>query len=451
MMLAKHKVFALGLQHVMAMYAGAIAVPLIIGNALHLTPEQLAYLIAADMFTCGLATLLQVLSTRYFGSGLPVVLGCTFTAVGPIIAIASTSNLPTAYGAIIISGLFVVLAAPLYGKLLRFFPKIVTGSVVTIIGLSLIPVAMNNVAGGQGSADFGALHNLLLALVTLIVILLVNRFATGFLRSISVLIGLAVGTVLAYMMGMVHLGAVGEASWLRVAQPFYFGTPQFSWIAITTMIIVNIVSMVESTGVYIAVGKATEQKVEQRRIVSGLRSEGLAIMLGGIFNAFPYTAFSQNVGLISLTRVKTRNVIFAAGGIMVVLGLLPKLAALTTVIPSAVLGGAMVVMFGSVAASGMSILAEVNLRNDRNLMIVACSIAIGVGSAVLPAIFGQMPSFLQPLLQNGIVTGSVAAVVLNLLLSDQRTAETEDEDGSVSGLGMDAGESAPVAAGAKQS
>ncbi len=441
-MLSKQKIFALGLQHVMAMYAGAIAVPLIIGNALHLTAEQLAYLIAADMFTCGLATLLQVVSTRYFGSGLPVVLGCTFTAVGPIIAIASTSNLPTAYGAIIISGLFVVLAAPLYGKVLRFFPKIVTGSVVTIIGLSLIPVAMNNVAGGQGSADFGALHNLLLALVTLIVILLVNRFATGFLRSISVLVGLFVGTLLAYMLGMAHFGAVGEASWLRVAQPFYFGTPQFSWVAIATMIIVNIVSMVESTGVYIAVGKATGQQVEQRRIVSGLRSEGLAITLGGIFNAFPYTAFSQNVGLISLTKVKTRNVIFAAGGIMVVLGLLPKLAALTTVIPSAVLGGAMIVMFGSVAASGMSILAEVNLRSDRNLMIVACSIAIGVGSAVLPAIFGQMPSFLQPLLQNGIVTGSIAAVVLNLVLSDKRTAEEEDD--SVSGLGMDAGEGATV-------
>ncbi|WP_458120788.1 nucleobase:cation symporter-2 family protein [Paenibacillus sp. Z6-24] len=447
-MLSKRKVFTLGLQHVMAMYAGAIAVPLIIGNALNLSPEQMAYLIAADMFTCGLATLLQVLGTRYFGSGLPVVLGCTFTAVGPIIAIASTTNLPTAYGAIIISGIFVVLAAPLYGKLLRFFPKIVTGSVVTIIGLSLIPVAMNNVAGGQGSPDFGAPHNLLLAGVTLLVILIVSRLATGFLRSISVLVGLVVGTVLAYAMGMVNFTSVADASWFRVAQPFYFGTPQFSWIAIATMIIVNIVSMVESTGVYIAVGKATERKVEQKQIVNGLRSEGLAIVLGGVFNAFPYTAFSQNVGLISLTKVKTRNVIFAAGGIMVVLGLLPKLAALTTVIPSAVLGGAMVVMFGSVAASGMSILGEINLRNDRNLMIVACSIAIGVGSAVLPDIFAKMPNFLQPLLQNGIVTGSVAAVILNLILSDKRTVDAEeDNEEPVAGLGVDAGASAKASTG----
>ncbi|MFF2911645.1 nucleobase:cation symporter-2 family protein [Paenibacillus sp. NPDC057934] len=416
-MLSKQKVFTLGLQHVLAMYAGAVIVPLIVGGALGLSNTQMAYLIAADLFTCGLATLLQVMGSKYFGSRLPVILGCTFTAVGPIIAISLSSNLATAYGAIIISGIFVVLAAPLYGRLLKFFPTIVTGSVVTIIGLSLIPVAMNNVAGGQGSPDFGQPRNLLLALITLLVILIVNRLATGFLRSVSVLVGLVVGTAIGYGMGIVHFSSVTEASWVSIAQPFYFGWPEFNLTAIVTMIIVNIVSMVESTGVYFAVGRATDQKVEQKQIVNGLRSEGLAIMLGGIFNAFPYTAFSQNVGLISLTRVKTRNVIFAAGGIMVVLGLLPKLAALTTVIPSAVLGGAMIVMFGSVAASGMSILSEVDLRKDGNLLIAACSIAVGLGSATLPAMFDQLPEFAKMLLQNGIVSGSLTAIILNIFLS----------------------------------
>ncbi|WP_127495681.1 nucleobase:cation symporter-2 family protein [Paenibacillus glycanilyticus] len=419
----RQRAFTLGFQHVLAMYAGAVVVPLIVGGALHLNGTQMAYLIAADLFTCGLATILQVLGTKYFGSRLPVILGCTFTAVGPIIAIASASNLATAYGAIILSGLFVVLAAPLYGKLLKFFPVIVTGSVVTIIGLSLIPVAMNNVAGGQGSADFGLPRNLLLALGTLIVILLVNRFAKGFLRSISVLIGLAVGTIAGYAMGIVSFAPVNEASWFNIVQPFYFGTPQFSLTAVFTMIIVNIVSMVESTGVYLAVGRATDQKVEQKQIINGLRSEGAAIMLGGLFNAFPYTAFSQNVGLITLTRVKTRDVIFAAGGIMVVLGLLPKLAAITTVIPNAVLGGAMVVMFGSVAASGISILSEVNLREERNLLIAACSIAVGLGSSAVPQIFDQLPDFAKMLLQNGIVTGSVTAILMNLLLSGKNGSE----------------------------
>ncbi|WP_379156614.1 nucleobase:cation symporter-2 family protein [Paenibacillus sp. sgz5001063] len=416
-MLSKQKIFALGLQHVLAMYAGAVIVPLVVGGALNLSGAQMAYLIAADLFTCGLATLLQIISSKHFGSGLPVVLGCTFTAVSPIIAIASGSNLATAYGAIIISGLFVVLAAPIYGKLLKFFPTVVTGSVVTIIGLSLIPVAMNNVAGGQGSADFGAPRNLLLGLITLLVILAVNRFTTGFLRSISVLAGLVAGTVIGYAMGLVHFSTVGSASWVSIARPFYFGWPEFSITAIFTMIIVNIVSMVESTGVYFAVGKATDQQVEQKQVVNGLRSEGLAIMLGGLFNAFPYTAFSQNVGLLSLTRVKTRNVIFAAGGIMVVLGLLPKLAALTTVVPNAVLGGAMIVMFGSVAASGMSILSEVDLRKDGNLLIAACSIAVGLGSAVLPSMFDQLPEFARMLLQNGIVSGSLTAIILNIFLS----------------------------------
>lgn len=416
-MLSKQKVFALGLQHVLAMYAGAVIVPLVVGGALNLNGTQMAYLIAADLFTCGLATLLQIMGSKYFGSGLPVVLGCTFTAVSPIIAIASGSNLATAYGAIIISGLFVVLAAPVYGKLLKFFPTVVTGSVVTIIGLSLIPVAMNNVAGGQGSADFGQPRNLLLALITLLVILAVNRLTTGFLRSVSVLVGLVAGTVIGYFMGIVHFSTVTTASWVSVARPFYFGWPQFSITAIFTMIIVNIVSMVESTGVYFAVGKATDQPVEQKQIVNGLRSEGLAIMLGGLFNAFPYTAFSQNVGLLSLTRVKTRNVIFAAGGIMVVLGLLPKLAALTTVVPNAVLGGAMIVMFGSVAASGMSILSDVDLRKDGNLLIAACSIAVGLGSAVLPSMFDQLPEFARMLLQNGIVSGSLTAIILNICLS----------------------------------
>ncbi|MEK5257401.1 nucleobase:cation symporter-2 family protein [Paenibacillus sp. FSL F4-0125] len=429
-MLSKQKVFTLGLQHVLAMYAGAVIVPLIVGGALKLNGTQMAYLIAADLFTCGLATLLQIMGTKYFGSRLPVILGCTFTAVGPIIAIASTHNLATAYGAIIISGLFVVLAAPLYGKLLKFFPTIVTGSVVTIIGLSLIPVAMNNVAGGEGSADFGQPRNLLLALITLLVILAVNRFATGFLRSISVLVGLVVGTAIAYGMGIVNFSTVGDASWVSIAQPFYFGWPEFSVTAIFTMIIVNIVSMVESTGVYFAVGKVIDQKVEQKQIVNGLRSEGVAIMLGGIFNAFPYTAFSQNVGLISLSRIKTRNVIFAAGGIMIVLGLLPKLAALTTIVPNAVLGGAMIVMFGSVAVSGISILSDVDLRKDGNLLIAACSIAVGLGSATLPAMFAELPEFARMLLQNGIVSGSLTAIVLNIVLSKTKD-DVQVEDNTV--------------------
>ncbi|NGQ97422.1 purine permease [Brevibacillus sp. SYP-B805] len=415
-MLSKQKIVTLGLQHVLAMYAGAVVVPLIIGGALKLSPAQMAYLIAADLFTCGLATLLQVIGNRYIGIKLPVVLGCTFTAVGPIIAISLSSNLATVYGAIIVAGIAVMLAAPLFGKLLRFFPTVVTGSVVTIIGLSLIPVAMNNAAGGQGSPDFGQPRNLLLALGTLALILLINRLFTGFIRAISVLLGLIAGTAAAYFMGMVSFASVADASWINIVQPFYFGVPQFNIAAILTMLLVCVISMVESTGVYFALGKVTGQEVGEADIVKGLRAEGVAILLGGIFNAFPYTTFSQNVGLVSLTRVKTRDVIVAAGLILVVLGLLPKLAALTTVIPNPVLGGAMVAMFGMVVASGINILSSVDFRQNENLLIAACSIAVGLGSAAVPQMFDQLPDMAKMLLQNGIVTGSLTAVILNLLL-----------------------------------
>ncbi|WP_232695577.1 nucleobase:cation symporter-2 family protein [Brevibacillus daliensis] len=419
-MLSKQRIFALGFQQVLAMYAGAVVVPLIIGQALNLTPHQMAYLIAADLFTCGLATLLQVYGGKYIGAGLPVMLGCTFTAVGPIIAIASTSNLATAYGAIIISGIFVFLFAPLFGKLLRFFPKVVTGTVVTIIGLSLIPVAMKNAAGGEGDPTFGSPTNLILALLTLLLILFVNRMFTGFIRSLSVLIGLIAGTMVAYLLGMVSFGSVTEASWVSVVQPFYFGTPEFNISAILTMILVNMISMVESTGVYFAVGKVTDQKIEKKTVVKGLRAEGLAITMGGVFNAFPYTAFSQNVGLLSLTGIKGREAIMGAGAILVVLGMLPKLAALTTVIPNAVLGGAMIAMFGMVVASGVNMLSAVDLKKNENMLIIACSIGVGLGSAVVPQMFEQLPIiWLQMLLQNGIVTGSITAIVLNLLLNFQ--------------------------------
>ncbi|QSO52049.1 purine permease [Alicyclobacillus curvatus] len=416
-MLKTRSVAALGLQHVLAMYAGSMIVPLIIGGALKLTATQFAYLIAADMFTCGIATLLQVIGTKYVGIRLPVVLGCTFTAVGPIIAIGNTSNLPTIFTSIMIAGALVFLVAPIFGKLQKFFPPIVTGSVVTIIGLSLIPVAMNDAAGGQGSPDFGQPINLLLALGTLALIVVLNRFSTGFIRSISILIGLIAGTIAGSFFGMVNLKDVSAASWVNVVHPLYFGHPQLNIGAIVTMFIVCVVSMVESTGVYHALSKITEQPITDKDIVKGLRAEGIAIMLGGLFNTFPYTAFSQNVGLVSMTRVKNRSVIVAAGIILLVLGSLPKVAALVTVIPSAVLGGAMIAMFGMVVAYGMNMLGTVDLKRNENLLIIACSVSIGLGASVVPTMFSHLSNTVNMLLQSGIVPGTITAVFMNLFLN----------------------------------
>ncbi|MFJ9291793.1 xanthine permease PbuX [Bacillus halotolerans] len=422
------KTLSLGIQHVLAMYAGAIVVPLIVGKAMGLTAEQLTYLVSIDIFMCGVATLLQVWSNRFFGIGLPVVLGCTFTAVSPMIAIGSEYGVSAVYGSIIASGILVILISFFFGKLVSFFPPVVTGSVVTIIGITLMPVAMNNIAGGEGSPDFGDLSNLALAFIVLSIIVLLYRFTTGFIKSISILIGILIGTFIAYFMGKVQFDNVSDAAFVQMIKPFYFGTPSFHAAPIITMSIVAIVSLVESTGVYFALGDLTNRRLSEKDLSRGYRAEGLAVLLGGIFNAFPYTAFSQNVGLVQLTGIKKNTVIVATGVLLMAFGLFPKIAAFTTIIPSAVLGGAMVAMFGMVIAYGIKMLSRIDFAKQENLLIVACSVGLGLGVTVVPDIFKQLPSALTLLTTNGIVAGSFTAVVLNVIYNMfSKTEKTEQK------------------------
>lgn len=411
------KTWSVGLQHVLAMYAGAVLVPLIVGGALNLTPEQLTYLISIDLLTCGVATLLQVWKNKFFGIGLPVMLGCTFTAVGPMIAIGSKHGISAIYGAIIVSGIIVVLISSIFSKLVKFFPPVVTGSVVTIIGLTLIPVAFNDMAGGEGSADFGNMKNLVLAFSVLAIIILLNKFATGFIKTISILLGIIIGTIIAAFMGMVNFSDVGEADWIHGITPFYFGVPTFDLTSIITMTLVAIVSLIESTGVYLALGDITNKKVSEKDLAKGYRAEGLASVIGGIFNSFPYTAYSQNVGLVQLTGVKTKNVIYAAGTILIILGFIPKIAAITTLIPTAVLGGASLAMFGMVVSYGIKMLGKVDFNQQGNLLILACSIGMGLGVTVVPDIFMKFPESIRILFQSGIVAGGITAIILNILFN----------------------------------
>lgn len=411
------KVASLGLQHVLAMYAGAIVVPLIVGGALGLTAAQLTYLVSIDILMCGIATLLQVWKNKFFGIGLPVVLGCTFTAVSPMIAVGTQYGVTTIYGAILVSGLIVVLISKFFGKLARFFPPVVTGSVVMIIGITLIPVAINNLGGGQGAADFGALDNIALGFGTLLFIIFMYKFSTGFVRSISILLGLLIGTFAAFFLGKVDFSSVASASWLHLPHFFYFGTPTFNITAIITMTLVAIVSLVESTGVYYALGEITDKEISEDDLARGYRSEGLAIMLGGLFNAFPYTAFSQNVGLIQLSGIKTRNVIYTTAGMLIFIGFVPKIGAFTTIIPSSVLGGAMVAMFGMVIAAGIKMLIKVDFASQENLLIIACSVGMGLGVTVVPELFAKIPESIQILTDNGIVAGSLTAIFLNIVFN----------------------------------
>ncbi|MFS0876905.1 nucleobase:cation symporter-2 family protein [Solibacillus isronensis] len=411
------KATMLGIQHLLAMYAGAILVPLIIGGALGFSSAQMTYLVAIDIFMCGVATLFQVWKGKVIGIGLPVVLGCTFTAVSPIIAIGSGGGLGDVYGAIIASGIIIVLIGGLFGKLIKFFPPVVTGSVVTIIGISLIPVAINNMAGGQGAADFASGSNVALAFITLLVILVIYRFTVGFVRAIAILLGMVSGTVIGIFMGKVDFAPVAEASWLHIMQPFYLATPTFNASAILTMTLVAMVSLVESTGVYYALSDITKKDLTSIDLSKGYRAEGLASIIGGIFNAFPYTTFSQNVGLIQMSGVRDRKVIFITGGMLVALGFLPKLAALTTIIPTPVLGAAMLAMFGMVITQGVRMLAPEIAKSMENAMVAALGVGLGIGVATVPGIFENLPSWMSILTSNGIVAGSVTAIFLNVLFN----------------------------------
>lgn len=419
------KTLFLGIQHVLAMYAGAVIVPIIVGSALKLNATQMGYIIAADLLTSGIATLLQAWRNPISGIGLPVVLGCTFTAVFPMISIGNEFGMSAMYGAIICSGIFVVLIAKWFGQLAKFFPPVVTGSVVTIIGVTLVPVAINNMAGGVGSPDFGAVSNLAIAFGVLLFIILLNRWATGFIRATSVLLGLVAGTTAAALMGKVSFAVVAEASWLHMVTPFYFGMPTFEIGAILTMILVAIVSMVESTGVFLALGDICGRKLEQEDLIHGYRAEGFAVILGGILNSFPYTTFSQNVGLVQLSNCRKTNVVAVAGVILVILGLIPKFAALATIIPNPVLGGAMVAMFGMVVASGIRMLGKVDCSSNENLLIIACSVTLGLGVTVVPNLLDQFPPLFKILFGNGIVAGSLTAIFLNIILNMTRSPQTE--------------------------
>lgn len=412
------KAAVLGLQHLLAMYAGAVAVPLLIGTGLNFNSEQMTYLISIDIFMCGIATLLQLTVNRFFGIGLPVVLGCAIQAVAPLIMIGSDKGVGAIYGSIIASGIFVVLVSGIFSKIKKLFPPLVTGTVITVIGLTLIPVAVEKMGGGLATAtNFGDGTNLLLAFVTIGLIIVVQIWGRGFFKSIAVLVGLIGGTVLAAVLGQVNLTPVGEATWFHFPQPFYFGKPTFDISSIVLMIIISIVSMVESTGVYFALGDITGKQIGEKELKKGYRAEGLAVILGGIFNTFPYTGFSQNVGLVQLSGIKTRRPIYYSAFFLIALGLLPKVGAVAQIIPEPVLGGGMLVMFGMVAVQGMRMLSKVDYNNDKNLLIIAISIGFGLGFNMLPTLFQQMPETVRMFTGNGIVMSSLTAIILNVLFN----------------------------------
>ena len=411
------RIVILAIQHVLVMYAGAVAVPLILGSALKLPRDQVALLINADLFACGLATIIQAYGVGPVGVRLPVMMGVTFASLSPMLAMANNPalGLPVIFGSVIAAGVFGIVVAPFISRLLRFFPSVVTGSIITVIGITLMRIGINWIGGGRPNApDFGAPSYLVVAAIVLAVILLLLKYTDGFLRNTAVLIGIVVGYLISLVLGGVDLAGLSDQPIFDVVYPFQFGLPRFDLVACISMCMVMIVVMIESTGMFLALGAMIGRPIGPVDLARGLRADGVGTVIGGIFNTFPYTSFSQNVGLVGVTGVTSPMVCVAGGIIMVALGLLPKVAFIAASVPQAVLGGAGLVMFGMVAATGIRILANVDYVTKRgNVFVVAISIGVGMIPLVAPTLFRAAPPMLHTLLDSGILLASIASVGLN--------------------------------------
>ncbi|MEU6171535.1 nucleobase:cation symporter-2 family protein [Streptantibioticus parmotrematis] len=409
------KLVTSGLQHVAAMYAGVVAPPLVVGKAVGLTATQMTFLVGASLFTAGIATLLQTIGFWKVGARLPFVNGVSFAGVAPLVAIADTTDhhdsLPIMFGAVMVAGVLGFFVAPYFSKLVRFFPPVVTGSVITLIGVSLLPVAIGWIADNGPTAS---VSDIVLALITLVIVLVLRRLLTGFLQQIAVLIGLVVGTVIAIPFGVTDFQAIRHASVVGFPSPFHFGAPQFQIPAIVSMCIVMLVCLTESTADILALGKVVDKPADEATLAAGLRADTLGSAISPLFNGFANSAFAQNIGLVAITKVRSRFVVAAGGVLLVLMGLCPILASLIALVPGPVLGGAGIVLFGTVAASGVKTLAEADLHDGDNLLIMAVALGVGVIPIVAPHFYDHLDPHLQIVLQSGVSAGCLVAVLLNL-------------------------------------
>ncbi|GDX03881.1 nucleobase:cation symporter-2 family protein [Buttiauxella selenatireducens] len=414
-----------GFQHVLVMYAGAIAVPLIIGKAVGFTDSQIILLISTDLCICGCGTILQSIGIgRWIGSRLPIIQGCTFAALIPLSLIGQQYGMGGISGAVIVAGIFTILCAPWISRLVRFFPKVVMGTIVTLIGLSILPVAGGWIGGGNThAADFGSWGSLVMAVFTLVVILVIYTFSTGMLKNIAVLLGIIVGSLVYVCMGKLTLTPLDDIGWITFPTVMRFAKPEFHLVPAVLLSMVMIVVMVETMSSMMAMGEIVGRKADKDVLKRGLYATGAATLAAGFFNMFPYAAFAQNVGLVSMTGVRSRFIVGVAGCILIVMGLFPVLAAMVVAVPKPVLGGAGIVMFGMVAVAGIRTLGQVDYRNNNNGMVVALTLSIGLLPVLVPQLFQHLPEGIGMFLHSGITIGTAVAIVANLALNGGRHHE----------------------------
>ncbi len=418
------QMFVYGLQHVLSMYAGVVAVPLIIGTALKLSPTDLTYLVSAGLFMSGLATLLQTIGVWKIGARQPIVQGTSFAAVSTMLAIGAsngggTVGLRAIIGALLLSGIIGFLIAPVFTRLLRFFPEVVTGTVITVIGVSLLPVAIKWAGGGVPGVTktFGDPVNILVAALTMLIIVLIYRFLPGFFSRVAILLGLVLGTIVAIPFGLTNFGQISNAQIFQLTAPFHFGTPIFAVGATISMVIVMLVIMTETTADILAIGEVIDQPASRDQVTNGLRADMGMTALASVFNSFSMSAFAQNVGLVAITGIKSRFVVAVGGGILVFLGLFPILGALVALVPLPVLGGAGLALFGTVAASGIRTLSRVDFSGNANIVIVAFALSMGIIPIAVPTFYDKFPNWFTVIFDSGITSAAITAVLLNIVFN----------------------------------
>lgn len=409
-----------GLQHIFAAFGGIIVVPLVIATSLGFDSKVTTALISASILGSGLATIIQAKGVGKVGARVACIMGTDFTFVSPAISVGSVLGLPGIIGATILGSLFEVILSFFIKPLMKFFPPLVTGTVVALIGLTLLPVSIDWAAGGAGSANYASLENLAVAMFVLVITLLLNNYGKGMISSASILIGIVVGYIVCIPLGLVDFTPVKEASWLSFPKILEFGVT-FDAKAVMAFIPAYFVATIGTVGCLKAIGETSNINIGDKRVAAGVLSDGVGSALGGLVGSCPNTSFSQNIGIISLTKVASRHVAVMAGILLVILGFLPKVAAIITGIPNPVLGGVGIMMFGTVAAAGIRTLSNIKLT-ERNLLIIAISMGLGLGVTFRPDVIHNLPEAIRMIFSSGISTGTIAALILNAVLKESPTS-----------------------------
>ena len=415
---------ALGLQHVLAMFASNVTPSIIIAGAAGFAfgGADMVFLIQMAMLFAGVATLFQTIGFGPVGARLPVMQGTSFAFVPIMISIVKSSGIAALFGAVLVAGVFHAALGAIIGRIRHWFPPLVTGMVITAIGLYLLPVGIKYAAGG--AADFqmnnpawGDFSRWGLALVVILVALGFKFFTRGIASSAAILLGLIAGYLVGVATGAVNFGGVAKAAWFTVPTPFKYGI-EFNAVAIIGMCLISIVSAIETVGDISGIAKGgAGREATDRELAGGTYADGIGSAIAGVFGGLPNTSFSQNVGLISMTGVMSRSVVTLSALFLIVCGLIPKVGAVVAAMPISVLGGGVILMFGMVLSAGVSMLSSVTWSR-RNMMILATSMSVGLGLQQVPKSMQHLPDWLEMLAVSGLLPVAVLAVVLNLVLPE---------------------------------